>query len=192
MYKIGEKIVYPMHGAGVISDIEEREILGELRQYYVLKIPHGDMKIMIPTDKCEEIGVRDVIDKDDIDDVLAILGAPSTPMPSNWNHRNRENMEKLKTGKISEVAEVVRNLTRVEFTKHLSTGEKKMLTNAKQILVSELVLAEHASQSEVEELVDNKINTSFMMFRSEDVVPENVVSKFIPFNEESTGKAENS
>ena len=157
MYKIGEKIVYPMHGAGVISDIEEREILGELRQYYVLKIPHGDMKIMIPTDKCEEIGVRDVIDKDDIDDVLAILGAPSTPMPSNWNHRNRENMEKLKTGKISEVAEVVRNLTRVEFTKHLSTGEKKMLTNAKQILSSELMLSLGIDAEKAEEMITEAI-----------------------------------
>jgi CarD family transcriptional regulator len=141
----------------VISNIEEREILGELREYYVLKIPHGDMKIMIPVDKCEEIGVRDVIDKDDIEDVLEILSGPSTPMPTNWNHRNRENMEKLKTGKISEVADVVRNLTRVESTKHLSTGEKKMLNNAKQILSSEFMLSMDITEDQAEEMIAKAI-----------------------------------
>lgn len=157
MYKIGDKIVYPMHGAGVISAIEEREILGELRKYYVLKIPHGDMKIMIPVDKCEEIGVRDVIDKNEVDSILEVLGAPSTPMPSNWNHRNRENMEKLKTGKIDEVAGVVRNLTRVEFTKHLSTGEKKMLTNARQILSSEFMLSMDIDEEKAEQMITDAI-----------------------------------
>ena len=157
MYKIGDKIVYPMHGAGVISAIEEREILGELRKYYVLKIPHGDMKIMIPVDKCEEIGVRDVIDKNEVDSILEVLGAPSTPMPSNWNHRNRENMEKLKTGKIDEVAGVVRNLTRVEFTKHLSTGEKKMRTNARQILSSEFMLSMDIDEEKAEQMITDAI-----------------------------------
>lgn len=157
MYKIGDKIVYPMHGAGVISAIEEREILGELRNYYVLKIPHGDMKIMIPVDKCDEIGVRDVIDKNEVESVLEVLGAPSTPMPSNWNHRNRENMEKLKTGKIDEVAGVVRNLTRVEFTKHLSTGEKKMLTNARQILSSEFMLSMDIDEEKAEQMITDAI-----------------------------------
>ena len=153
MYNIGDRIVYPMHGAGVIKEIEEREILGEMRQYYVLKLPHGDMKIMIPVDKCDEIGVRDVIEEKDVDMVLDVLGAPSTPMPSNWNHRNRENMEKLKTGDIKKVAEVVRNLTRVESTKHLSTGEKKMLTNAKQILSSEFILALDIDHDKAEEMI---------------------------------------
>ncbi len=153
MYNIGDRIVYPMHGAGVIKEIEEREILGEMRQYYVLKLPHGDMKIMIPVDKCDEIGVRDVIEEKDVDMVLDVLGAPSTPMPSNWNHRNRENMEKLKTGDIKEVAEVVRNLTRVESTKHLSTGEKKMLTNAKQILSSEFIMALDIDHDKAEEMI---------------------------------------
>ena len=153
MYNIGDRIVYPMHGAGVIKEIEEREILGEMRQYYVLKLPHGDMKIMIPVDKCDEIGVRDVIEEKDVDMVLDVRGAPSTPMPSNWNHRNRENMEKLKTGDIKEVAEVVRNLTRVESTKHLSTGEKKMLTNAKQILSSEFIMALDIDHDKAEEMI---------------------------------------
>lgn len=157
MYNIGDKIVYPMHGAGVIKEIEEREILGEMRSYYILKLPHGDMKIMIPVDKCEEIGVRDIIAEGEVNGVLDILSAPSTPMPSNWNHRNRENMDKLKTGNIAQVAEVVRNLTRVEFTKHLSTGEKKMLTNAKQILSSEFILALDIDKDKADEMISEAI-----------------------------------
>ena len=157
MYNIGDKIVYPMHGAGIINEIEEREILGEVRKYYILNIPHGDMKIMIPVDKCDEIGVRTIISADEVPGVLEILGAESTPMPTNWNHRNRENMEKIKTGSIEEVAGVVRNLSRVEQVKNLSTGEKKMLTNAKQILVSEIVLATGKSDEEAEAMVEEAI-----------------------------------
>ena len=157
MYNIGDKIVYPMHGAGVINEIEEREILGEVRQYYILNMPHGDMKIMIPVDKCDEIGVRTIIDEEQVKDVLEILGAESTPMPSNWNHRNRENMERIKNGAIEEVAGVVRNLTRVEHVKNLSTGEKKMLNNARHILASEIVLATGKSSDEVEAMIDEAI-----------------------------------
>lgn len=125
MYNIGDKIVYPMHGAGVIEEIENKEILGEMREYYVLKVPCGDMKIMIPVDRSDEIGVRNVISQGQMEDVLEILQGPSSEMSDNWNRRHRENMEKLKTGEVTEVAEVVRNLLRLEVEKHLSTGEKK-------------------------------------------------------------------
>ena len=153
MYKIGDKIVYPMHGAGIIEKIEDKTILGENRKYYILKIPFGDMKIMIPVDKSDEIGVRDVISSDEVKKVLNVLGAPSTVMSSNWNRRYRENMEKLKTGSVKEVAEVVRNLLRTEREKHLSTGEKKMLTNACQILKSEIILATDLEPSEADKLI---------------------------------------
>jgi len=153
MYKIGDKIVYPMHGAGIIEKIEDKTILGENRKYYILKIPFGDMKIMIPVDKSDEIGVRDVISSDEVKKVLNVLGAPSTVMSSNWNRRYRENMEKLKTGSVKEVAEVVRNLLRTEREKHLSTGEKKMLTNACQILKSEIILATNLEPSEADKLI---------------------------------------
>ena len=106
-------------------------------------------------------------------------------MDKNWNKRYRDNMDKMKSGDIYEIADVVRNLSFKQKEKGLSTGEKKMLNNAKQILVSELVLAEHSSQAEVEQLIENKINTSFNIFRSEDVIKESVVKKFIPF--EGTG-----
>ena len=94
MYDIGDKVVYPMHGAGTIVEKEEKKILGELREYYVLNIPSVDMKIMIPVDNCEKIGVRDVISKEEVETVVGVLGGENTPMESNWNRRYRENMEK--------------------------------------------------------------------------------------------------
>ena len=188
MFNVGDKIVYPMHGAGTIDSIEEKDILGEKRSYYILKMP-GGVKVMIPTAKAEEVGVRNIIDKSSADRVISVLEQNETDMDKNWNKRYRDNLDKKKSGDIYEVADVVRNLSFKQKEKGLSTGEKKMLNNAKQILVSELVLAEHASQDEVEQLIENKINTSFMLFKSEEVVPNNVVSKFIPFD--GTGTSEN-
>ena len=188
MFNVGDKIVYPMHGAGTIDSIEEKDILGEKQSYYILKMP-GEVKIMVPTAKAESIGVRNIIDKSSADKVIGILEKDETEMDKNWNKRYRDNMDKMKSGDIYEIADVVRNLSFKQKEKGLSTGEKKMLNNAKQILVSELVLAEHASQEEVEELVENKINTSYMMFRADDVAQESVVNKFIPFD--GTGTSEN-
>ena len=184
MFNVGDKIVYPMHGAGVIDAIEEKDILGEKQAYYILKMP-GEVKVMVPTAKADEVGVRNIIDKESADKVFGILEQDETDMDKNWNKRYRDNMEKMKSGDVYEIADVVRNLSFKQKEKGLSTGEKKMLNNAKQILVSELVLAEHSSQDEVEQLIDNKINTSFNLFRTEDVIKESVVKKFIPF--EGTG-----
>lgn len=181
MFNVGDKIVYPMHGAGVIDAIEEKDILGEKQAYYILKMP-GEVKVMVPTKKAEEIGVREIIDKNSAEKVFSVLESNETEMSMNWNKRYRDNMDKMKSGDIYEVADVVRNLSFKQKEKGLSTGEKKMLNNAKQILVSELVLAEHASKEEIEQIVDNKINTSFMMFRAEDIKQESVVNKFIPFD----------
>lgn len=157
MYQIGDKIVYPMHGAGIIEQIEEKLILGEKRDYYVLKVPCGDMKIMIPVDKSDAIGVRPVIGPETLAQAIAILGAPSTEMSSNWNRRYRENMDKLKTGNVLEVAEVVRNLLRTDRERTLSTGEKKMLSNARQILVSEMVLAGPMDPKEADRLIGETV-----------------------------------
>ena len=187
MFNIGDKIVYPMHGAGTIAAIEEKDILGVKQSYYILQMP-GEVKVMIPTAKAEEVGVRNIIDKQSAEKVIGILEQDETAMDKNWNKRYRDNMEKMKSGDIYEVADVVRNLSFKQKEKGLSTGEKKMLNNAKQILVSELVLAEHATQEEVEEMVENKINTSFMTFRAEDINKESIVNKFIPFNYNLTNK----
>ena len=187
MFNVGDKIVYPMHGAGTIDSIEEKDILGEKQSYYILRMP-GGVKVMIPTAKAEEVGVRNIIDKGSADKVISVLEQNETDMDKNWNKRYRDNMDKMKSGDIYEIADVVRNLSFKQKEKGLSTGEKKMLNNAKQILVSELVLAEHASQEEVEEIVETKINTSFNLFKTEDIVKENIVKKFIPF--EGTGTSE--
>ena len=185
MFNVGDKIVYPMHGAGTIDSIEEKNILGENQAYYVIKMP-GEVKVMVPTNKAEQIGVRNVIGKEEAEKVISILGEDETEMSQNWNKRYRDNMEKMKTGNIYEVADVVRNLSFKQKEKGLSTGEKKMLSNAKQILVSELVLAEHATQDEVEALIDNKINVSFDEYKApHDQIDlnTNVVNKFIPFDD---------
>ena len=184
MFNIGDKIVYPMHGAGTSESIEEKNILGETQAYYIIKMP-GEVKVMVPTDKAEQIGVRSIINKEEASKVFAILEENETEMSPNWNKRYRDNMDKMKSGDIFEVADVVRNLSFKQKEKGLSTGEKKMLNNARQILVSELVLAEHAGQTEVEQLVDNIITTSFKEYKvpqeNEMNLEQNIVNKFIPF-----------
>lgn len=185
MFNVGDKIVYPMHGAGTIDAIEEKDILGEKQAYYIIKMP-GEVKVMVPTAKAEEIGVRNIIDKESAGKVIQVLEENETEMSNNWNKRYRDNMEKMKSGDIYEVADVVRNLAFKQKEKGLSTGEKKMLNNAKQILVSELVLAEHASQDDVEKLIDNKINMSFEEYKTINETPaeigKDIVKKFIPFD----------
>ena len=188
MFNVGDKIVYPMHGAGTIDSIEEKNILGENQFYYVIRMP-GEVKVMVPTDRAEQIGVRNVIGKEEAEKVISILGEDETEMSQNWNKRYRDNMDKMKSGDIYEVADVVRNLSFKQKEKGLSTGEKKMLSNAKQILVSELVLAEHASQDEVEELINNKINLSFNEYRAPQAevdINTSIVNKFIPFDDNGT------
>ncbi|NMA55612.1 MAG: CarD family transcriptional regulator [Firmicutes bacterium] len=154
MFNVGDKVVYPMHGAGIIEAIEEREFLGEKRRYYIMRMPIGDMRVMVPTDATGEVGLRQVMSPEDVEQVLAILRSKSTKMSSNWNRRYRANMEKIKSGDAFEVAGVVRNLIHRDKEKGLSSGEKKMLDSARQILVSELVLAQDIGEEEAEDLVD--------------------------------------
>ena len=191
MFNVGDNIVYPMHGAGTIHAIEKKNILNEEQDYYIISMP-GEVKVMVPTQKAEEIGVRNIIDKNDVSKVLNILEENETEMSDNWNKRYRDNMDKMKSGDIYEVADVVRNLSFKQKEKGLSTGEKKMLNNAKQILISELVLAEHVPQSEIEKIVENKINISFEENRLQENnitgINSNIVSKFIPFNGTGTSQ----
>ena len=153
MFNIGDKIVYPMHGAGIIEGIEEREILGEKRKYYIMRLPLGDMKVMIPIDNTENIGLREIINEEEFETVVSILKGEKTKMSNNWNRRYRANMDKIKTGDIYEVAEVVRNLLLLDRDKGLSTGERKMLNSAKQILISEFSLVRNLNEEEAVELI---------------------------------------
>lgn len=154
MFNIGDKVVYPMHGAGIIEAIEEKEVLGEKRQYYIMRLPLGDMKVMIPLGNITDLGIRQVIDEDGVQKVMTILHDKQTTVNASWNRRYRAHMEKIKSGDIFEVAEVVRNLVLREQEKGLSTGERKMLDTARQILVSELVLAREEEADKVHTMIE--------------------------------------
>lgn len=163
MFTVGDKIVYPMHGAGIIEEIEEKKILGETRRYYILRVPCGDMKIMIPIESSDGVGVRNILTEVQLCEVIDSLQGDTTEMSSNWNRRYRENMEKLKTGDAFEVAEVVRNLMRLDKEKKLSTGEKKMLSNARQILQSEMILVKNIDQKTASEIIERTVQISFFL-----------------------------
>lgn len=160
MYSIGDKIVYPMHGAGVIESIEEREILGQKQDYYILKMPARDMKVMIPINNVTLAGIREVVDADVFEQVVSAFKIHQVLEDSttNWNKRYRENMIKIRGGDIFEVADVVKSLMIREKIKGLSTGEKKMLVSAKQILISELVLAKNMNHEEIEAILVAEID----------------------------------
>ncbi len=149
MFQIGDKVVYPVHGAGVIEGIEKREVLGQVRSYYVLLLPINNMKVLVPTESVEEIGIRNIVDRERVEQVLAILGQQKEEEGEKWNRRYRMNMDKLKSGDICAVAEVVRNLTRRDMSKGLSGSEKKLLEQARDILVSELILVQNAKAEQI-------------------------------------------
>lgn len=194
MFNVGDKVVYPMHGAGTIDSIDKKNILDEEVEYIDISMP-GGVKVMVPSNQASKQGLRNIISQNDVEKVFCVLETDETAMSDNWNKRYRDNMDKMKSGDIYEVADVVRNLSFKQKEKGLSTGEKKMLNNAKQILVSELVLVENTTNAEMEKLVDNKIDVSFKENREHEginteISTNNIVSKFIPFNAESTGTSQ--
>ena len=148
MYQIGDKVVHPMYGAGVVDSIVQKTVDDVERDYYILKLPNRSMVVMVPTENCEEIGVRRVVDQAQADRVLAAIPDIQIEMTANWNHRYRENMEK--SGDLLEVARVIKGLTLRDQKRGLSTGERKMLHSAKQILISEIVLSKSVSYESAE------------------------------------------
>ncbi len=153
MFSVGDKVVYPTHGAGIVKNIKEEKILGETKAYYVLYMPVGELKLMVPVDNVNELGMRKIIGREDARLVLDVLRDNKSRMSTNWNRRYRANMEKIKTGDINEVASVARNLYSRDKEKGLSTGEKKMLEQAIRIVVSELALATDTKEEEMRELI---------------------------------------
>ncbi len=148
MYKVGDKVVYPHHGAGTVVKKEQREVLGQKREYLTIKILHNDMTVNVPSENAEKVGLRKVIDEDMVSVVLKALTGGGTQMPKNWNRRFKHNRDKMKTGDILELAEVVRNLSLRDHEKGLSTGEKQMFVKAKKILASELMYAKAMDEEE--------------------------------------------
>ena len=154
MFKVGDKVVYPHHGAAVIEKRETKVAFGEKREYLVLRLAYGDLILNVPADNTEGVGLREVINDEEVEEVFAVLRKKEARMPTNWSRRYKANLEKLASGDVNKVAEVVRDLWRRDRERGLSAGEKRMLAKARQILVSELALAEKTNEDKAEALLD--------------------------------------
>ena len=159
MFKVGDSVIYPQHGAAVIEGLQDREVGGQTREYLVLKLTYGDLTLMVPRDNCQEVGIREVCSSDDVDGVFEILRNGESSTQGNWSRRFKGNIERLQSGDIFQVAEVVRDLTVRDREKGLSAGEKRMLQRSRQILVSELVLACHCDEGKAILLVDEALES---------------------------------
>ncbi|MGF9964218.1 CarD family transcriptional regulator [Bacillus rhizoplanae] len=157
LFQIGDKIVYPMHGAGVIEGIEEKEILGEKQKYYVIRIPISNMEVMIPMKKMIQSRIRLIADKLTLENVLLIFQYGESDDSLSWKQRYTQNMEKMKTGEIQEGAEVVRDLIRRNKVRALNASEKQMLDNAQKILISELSLIKGITENQAIDLLNTKV-----------------------------------
>jgi CarD family transcriptional regulator len=157
LYKVGDKVVYPHHGAGTVVKREKKDVLGEKREYLTIKILHNDMTVNVPADNAERVGLRKVIDEEAVKKVVKYLTSGGTEMPKNWNRRFKHNRDKMKTGDIYELAEVVRNLALRDGEKGLSTGEKQMYVKAKKILASELMYAKNMTEDEALEWLEETL-----------------------------------
>jgi CarD family transcriptional regulator len=158
LFEVGDKIVYPMHGAGVIKSIEEKEVLGKTQQYYIIKMPINNMEVMVPIGKISNLGIRLVVDTRTLENVFLTFNDEELDTSIPWKQRHRINMEKMKTGEIQEGAEVVRDLTRRSKDKALNTSERQMLNDAQRILISELVLIKGLTENQASVLLNNKMN----------------------------------
>jgi CarD family transcriptional regulator len=156
---VGDKVVYPHHGAGKIMQIEQKEVLGQLREYLTIQILHNDMTVMVPVENADRAGLRKVVAADVVDQVIDVLRGDPTRMPKNWSRRYKHNRDKLKTGDIFEVAEVVRNLAIRHADKGLSTGEKQMFSKAKKILASELMYARDFDEDQATQFLEELLET---------------------------------
>jgi len=159
-FAVGDKVVYPHHGAAIIEGKEKRVFDGQKTDYFVLRITYGDLKVSIPVDKADEIGLREVINDEEVEEVFAVLRKKEARMPTNWSRRFKNHVEKLKSGDIYQVAEVVRNLSIRERERGLSAGEKRMIQKARQILVSELTYATDGTEEKAEALIDKVLDES--------------------------------
>lgn len=161
MFEIGDRIVYPMHGAGVIVEKTLKTILGVEKEYYILSIPVGEIRISVPIDKINDMGIRTIVDESEIENILEILKLKDVEINSNWNARYRENLEKLRLGELEGIAEVFRDLYTLDLDRGLSMAEKKLLHSSKKMLISELSVVEGKKVAEVEKNLEN-------LFKSEE------------------------
>jgi len=170
LYEVGDKVVYPHHGAGTVVKKELKTVLGQDREYLTIQITHNDMVVNVPSENAERVGLRSVIDEIVVDQVLEVLHGSGTKMPKNWNRRFKHNRDKMKTGDIFELAEVVRNLSLRDQEKGLSTGEKQMFVKAKKILASELMYAKGLGESEAAAWLEEVLTMVVTTFEPEPVI----------------------
>ena len=156
-FDVGDKVVYPQHGAAVITGREVLEAFGEKKEYFVVTVAYGDLTVHVPVDAVEEVGLREVINDEEVEEVFAVLAKKDVRMPANWSRRYKNHLEKVKSGDIYQVAEVVRNLTLRDHDKGLSAGERRMLAKARQVLISELTFALDVTPEEAEARLDKAL-----------------------------------
>jgi CarD family transcriptional regulator len=157
VFDIGDKVVYPHHGAAIVERREVKEAFGQKREYLVLRLAYGDLTLMVPADNTDGVGLREVINDEEVEEVFAVLRKKEARMPTNWSRRYKNHSEKLRSGDIYQVAEVVRNLSIRDKDKGLSAGEKRMLSRARQILVSELTFALDVDEEAAEKRLDEAL-----------------------------------
>jgi len=160
-FEVGDNVVYPHHGAGVVLKKETKDLMGEKRDYLTINILHNNMTVMVPCENASRAGLRRVIDEEQVKKVIGVLTDDVSEMPKNWNRRFKHNREKIKTGDVYELAEVVRNLAIREWEKGLSTGEKQMYTRAKKILASEFMYALDKDEDGAEAYLDELLEERF-------------------------------
>jgi len=154
VFNVGDKVVYPHHGAGIVEKVETKNVEGARKKYFILSLCGGDLKITVPEDSTNEVGLRGIIAKGDVKSVFEVLNQEQSQMPTNWNHRYKKNRDKIRSGDVYEVAEVVRNLSIREREKGLSTGEKRMLNQARQILLSEIIYVLNIDNDKASSMLD--------------------------------------
>jgi len=157
VFKVGDKVVYPHHGAAVVERREKKKAFGQEREYLVLRLAYGDLTLMVPADNTDGVGLREVINDEEVEEVFAVLRKKEARMPTNWSRRYKNHSEKLRSGDIYQVAEVVRNLSIRDKDKGLSAGEKRMLSRARQILVSELTFALAVDEETAEQRLNDAL-----------------------------------
>lgn len=158
MFQVGDKVVYPMHGAGIIKDIEEKEILGEKQTYYIFSMSHSNMQVMIAKGKTTNLGIREVVDSETIENALKVIHEGEPDLSINRHQRFQSNMKKMKSGDIFEAAQVIRDLMFLSKNNKIGTEDKIMLDNARQIFISELILVKNMTQEDANELLNEVVN----------------------------------
>ena len=156
MFSIGDKVVHPMHGSGIIDGVVTEKIGMSSQDYYVFKMPVGGLVLKIPVASSHLVGLRNIVDVATATELIAAISHMDVDMTSNWNRRYRENMERLKSGNLYEVARVIKGLSYRDNERGLSNGERKMLHTAKQILISEMVLV----MGQEYQIVEQRINSA--------------------------------